>query len=216
MPKRSGRPPRADREASRQQIIAAAARLIREQGAERVTVRSVCQEADMGTGTFYYYFRDKDDLLMVFLRELNFEDCALETSAGDPAGRLSELWMMLVDRLETLGLDFMNTFYSTKNKALTAFLGETDGAFAPGTVLARCEEELAQARQSGALRPDADVRQLALDACTVVKGCLFDWCLTDGRTDLRRTVPRLLRALVTPSLPEKKPAPTGWNADWSR
>ena len=32
MPKRSGRPPRADREASRQQIIDAAARLIRDRG----------------------------------------------------------------------------------------------------------------------------------------------------------------------------------------
>ena len=69
MVRKSGRPPRAEGDAAqnRQLIIDTAARLIREKGTAALTVRSVCAAADIGTGTFYYHFRDKNDLLMSFI-----------------------------------------------------------------------------------------------------------------------------------------------------
>ena len=78
MPGKSGRPTKqtaAEKEESKQLIINAAVKLISKKGADFITVRNVCREADIGTGTFYYHFKNKDDLLMYFLREISFEKC---------------------------------------------------------------------------------------------------------------------------------------------
>ena len=68
MPRKSGRPPKSTCSGTenKQLIIETTIRLIKEQGADYITVRNVCREADIGTGTFYYHFKNKDDLLMYF------------------------------------------------------------------------------------------------------------------------------------------------------
>lgn len=192
MPRKSGRPPKADGEASRQQMIDATIKIIKEKGADAVTVRSVCQAADVGTGTFYFHFQNKDDLLMVFLREMPFETCELTTPISDPAARSVELYMLLIHRYMELGLDFMKRFYSTGNKPLSAYLGEEEGRFPKGTVMARNETDMLLAKKAGVIKADADAHRICMDICTIVKGCVFEWCLTDGRMDICSTLKRII------------------------
>lgn len=192
MPRKSGRPPKADGEASRQQIIDAAIKIIKEKGADAVTVRNVCQVADIGTGTFYFHFQNKDDLLMYFLREMPFETCKLNVPISDPAGRSVELYMLLINRYMELGLDFMKSFYSTGNKPLSAYLGEEEGMFPKGTVMARNEADMLLAQEVGVIKANADAHQICMDICTIVKGCVFEWCLTDGNMDVHVILKRIL------------------------
>ncbi|MGN1250850.1 MAG: TetR/AcrR family transcriptional regulator, partial [Candidatus Spyradocola sp.] len=58
------RPTHSDK---RNQIIASTIKLLRKTGFEKVSVRAICQNADISIGTFYHYFRDKDDLLRAVL-----------------------------------------------------------------------------------------------------------------------------------------------------
>ena len=58
------RPTHSDK---RRQIIASTIKLLRKTGFEKVSVRAICQNADISIGTFYHYFRDKDDLLRAML-----------------------------------------------------------------------------------------------------------------------------------------------------
>ena len=196
MPRKSGRPPKADAEASRQQIIDATIKLIREKGADAVTVRNVCQVADIGTGTFYFHFQNKDDLLIYFLREMPFGTCELKAPINDPAERSVELYMMLIDRYMDLGIDFMKSFYSTENKPLSAYLGEDNGTFPSGTIMARNEADMLFAQENGSIRTDANVHQICMDICTIVKGCVFEWCLTDGQMNLSETLRRIIRGYM--------------------
>lgn len=99
MPRRSGRPAKGENTADvKKKIIDATIALIRTKGADAVTVRSVCREADVSIGTFYHYFRDKDDLMMFFLRETSFDGFPLETDLSRPGDRISELYMHLINR----------------------------------------------------------------------------------------------------------------------
>ncbi len=198
MPKKSGRPPKAERGATenKQRIVDAAVRLIRERGADCITVRNVCKEADIGTGTFYYHFQNKDDLMMSFLRETSFARFTLVTPPERIADRMTELYMHLIHRYMELGLDFMKSFYSTGNRSLSAYLGETDGVFPPGTVMARSEAELLSARNLGIVRENTDIHTVCMDICTIVKGCVFEWCLTDGRMDIAAALQRILRGYL--------------------
>lgn len=54
---------------SRAEILAAARRLIDQDGWERLTVRRLATELGIGTTTLYHHVRDKEDLLLLVLNE---------------------------------------------------------------------------------------------------------------------------------------------------
>ena len=192
MSKRSGRPLQANSEASKQSIIDAAVRLIKNGSADAITIRNICTEAGISNGTFYFHFKNKDDLLMYFLKETSFDTSMLETPIRNIADRSVELYMILVNRYRELGLDFMKSFYSTGNKPLSAYLGEQNGSFPEGTIMARNESDIRKAQSMHVLSLDTDPHIMAMDICTIVKGCVFEWCLTDGNMDIRKTLNRII------------------------
>ena len=196
-----GRPSKAEEQAdTKQQLIDATVALIKKYGADSITVRNVCDESGLSIGTFYHHFQNKDDLLMHFVRETSFDSFDLETPHSDIAGRVCELYMHLINRYLSLGEDFMKSFYTTGNTALSAYMGQTDGQFAEGTVMARCEKELDDAQALGFLKKETDAHTLSMDVCTIVKGCVFEWALDDGNMEiaesLHRIVGNYLHALV--------------------
>lgn len=197
MANKRGRPSKASEPAdAKQKLIDTTVELIKKYGADTITVRSVCEEAGLSIGTFYHHFQNKDDLLMYFVREASFDTFVLETPLADVAGRICELYMHLIDRYLTLGEEFMKSFYTTGNKALSAYMGQENGCFADGTVMARCERELIDAREQGFLKKDADPHLLSMDICTIVKGCVFEWALDDGRMDIAESLRRIVKAYL--------------------
>lgn len=201
MPRKSGRPVRTDDNTdNKQQIIDATVRLISTKGAEKLTVRSVCKEADVSIGTFYHYFRDKDDLMMFFVRDTPFRDTVLEAPLSDIAARISELYMMLINLYMDLGKDFMKSFYSTSNMSLSAYMGEHDGSFEPDTIMARSEVEMKAAIDAGYVHEETDAHTACMDICTIIKGCVFEWCLVDGAMDIQSSVYRIIGNYLDPYL----------------
>ena len=136
---------------------------------------------------------DKNDLMMAFVREESFDGFALQTPIRDVAGRQTELYMHLINRYQALGKDFMKRFYTTDNRALSAYLDEEDGRFADGTIMLRSERELELCAAQGYLIASADLHRIAMDVCTIVKGCVFEWCLTRERVEIQETLSRILR-----------------------
>ena len=177
---------------NKQKIIDTTIGLVRKHGADAVTVRSVCEAANLSIGTFYHYFANKDDLLMYFVREASFDSFELTTPLADIAGRVAELYMLLIERYQSLGVDFMKQFYTTGNMALSAYMGASSDSFPEGTVMARCESEVEAARQDDIVVRETDVHQVCADICTIVKGCVFEWCLSDGKMDIEATLLRIL------------------------
>ena len=197
MANKRGRPSKTSEPTdAKQKLIDTTVELIKKYGADTITVRSVCEEAGLSIGTFYHHFQNKDDLLMYFVREASFDNFVLETPLADVAGRVCELYMHLIDRYLTLGEEFMKSFYTTGNKALSAYMGQENGCFADGTVMARCERELIDAREQGFLKKDADPHLLSMDICTIVKGCVFEWALDDGRMDIAESLRRIVKAYL--------------------
>ena len=92
----------------------------------------------------------------------------------------------------------MKSFYSTGNRSLSAYMGEEDGCFAPETVMARSEKELYAAQEAGYITPSADIHTLCKDICTIVKGCVFEWCLNDGSPDVEMILYRIINHYLSP------------------
>ena len=201
MQHRRGRPAKTDDSTdNKQKIIDATVSVIKTKGADKLTVRGVCKEADVSRGTFYHYFRDKDDLMMFFVRDTPFSDAVLSAPLSEIADRISELYMLLIDLYMDLGEDFMKSFYSTSNRSLSAYMGEHDGSFAPETVMARSEVELRAAMDAGYVSENVNAHVACMDICTIIKGCVFEWCLVDGAMDIRSSVYRIIGNYLDPYL----------------
>ena len=192
MTNKSGRPRKEHDNDSRNSLINAAARLIARKGTEALTVRAVCSEAGLSVGTFYYFFEDKDALMMSFIMETSFDGVELSCPLSDIAGRISELYMLLIRRYMSFGRNFVRSFYNPYNKVLSAYMGEHESKFAEGTVMARSEHELSKALT---LPDGMTVHNLASDICTIIKGCVFEWCLSEN-IDIEAVTERLIRCCM--------------------
>ena len=191
--KNVGRPKKTDVPLElRHQIIDATVRILSTEGAEALTIRRVCQEADVSNGTFYHYFQNKDDLLMYFVKDTLFGDFEIKTAPDDITGRVVELYLHLVRKYQSMGKEFMKSFYSTGNTALSAYMGEAEGKFVEGTIMDRSEIEMSEAQRRGIITLDCNVHLVCADICTIVKGCVFEWCLEDGQMDVETTLRRLI------------------------
>ena len=65
-------------------------------------------------------------------------------------------------------------------------------------LIPRPETELLAAREAGYIKEDADVHVCCRDICTIIKGCVFEWCLNDGKPDIEASVYRIIGAYLEP------------------
>ncbi len=101
--------------------------------------------------------------------------------------------MHLVNKYMELGESFMRSFYTTSNTSLSAYMCEQDGEFVDNSIMARSERELLKAQDEKVITSDADIHVMSQDICTIVKGCIFEWCLNSNKTDIERTIRRIIR-----------------------
>jgi AcrR family transcriptional regulator len=73
-------------------------KLILERGWDAVTVRDVCQKADVGRSTFYVHFADKENLLLSGFDELHAQMDDLRTRAKVPFGFIEPLVVHAAER----------------------------------------------------------------------------------------------------------------------
>jgi AcrR family transcriptional regulator len=150
-----GRPLRADARRNREMIIAAAGDLFLRDGAN-ASLEEIARRAGVGSATLHRHFCSRKDLLeTVYFDHVNeLCDAAKSLSAGQEPAEALIAWLRLVGARATM------------NNGLAAAIAAEDGG-APGS-LTSCHAMVAaagttlldRAIDSGAVRPDVDIRDL--------------------------------------------------------
>ena len=91
----------------------------------------------------------------------------------------------------------MKKFYTSGNHSLSAYMEEQDGKFLKGTIMARSEDEMIIAIQNGIIKDGANVHVICQDICTIVKGCVFEWCLSGKKFDIETTIKRIIKIYLS-------------------
>jgi hypothetical protein len=60
-------------------------------------------------------------------------------------------------------------------------------------VLAKTAEKLQNGIAHGIFQEDMDFQQVSEDLCIIEKGCIYEWCVTEGSFMIRELSERLLR-----------------------
>src|SRR5947207_11362889 len=76
---------------NRAKLLEAARKVFAEKGYGEATARDIVRETDLATGTFYNYFRDKQDAFTALLDEMSEKGRAIvREQRQDPAASLEE------------------------------------------------------------------------------------------------------------------------------
>lgn len=184
-------------EQTRERIFRAAQAIVAKEGIAGLTTKRLCERAGVSNGTFFYHFKTKSELLSFFLQEgfdRYYEEhkaqIAAELSARE---RVIAGFELYVDYCLQTGVSFMQAYYVGSNTSLD---GRPEALGRPflNLQMQDCAELLS--REVGEELGSA----IARGCCTVVKGCVFEWCVSDGELDLAAHVRKMLEAYLAGAL----------------
>ena len=151
--------------------------LIRKKGYSKITIREICQNAEISVGTFYLYFLSKDDILLDLYSKVNqkLQDSAAIQNNDTPEKMLLFLVKAFWEQLEVsfekelLSEIYRITLSQKKDMLLSEgqpffqLLWEASGLF------------LKEKSIAGTAGPD----QLAKSIAVKIQGYLFHWLVTE-------------------------------------
>ena len=188
------RPPQKVRsERTQKALYDAASTLMHDYGYDYLTVQNICKLAGVTTGAFYHHFHSKDDILCLFLNK-GYEAFIENRNVclpADPLARLTELCVLYAAHNESNGVEFVSNYYSTQNKSLNTIGLSPEDMYVSSNYRARYDSLMA-AREAGQIPADTDCVSLNEDICSLTKGIIFDWCLSNGGFDLTSRIRRMV------------------------
>lgn len=113
-------------EARRKEIIQAAQILFETHGYEKTSVESIIQRVGIAKGTFYYYFRTKEDILFAIVEKIivDLENHFSEINNNPSMKGLDKLKMIFrgKEKTEKISPSLMKTVHLPENRALQEHL----------------------------------------------------------------------------------------------
>lgn len=185
---------------TKEKIYEAAEEILKKKGYEYLSVKNICQVAGISNGTFYYHYKSKEQLLSYYLNEgfakfrsdRNFNVDDLEFKE-----KILEYYVCYAAYVEETGLEFISNYYMPKNKALNTrghrALSNLGNPIAEHTwVINLTYKSLEEAEKNSLLNPKFPAIHYANNCCTLLKGIIFDWALTNGNIDMEDLIRELI------------------------
>ena len=169
---------------NRDRIIQSALSLFSEKSFENVTIKDICQKAEVANSTFYYHFKTKEQLMdclrMHAMRPRNKELFAL-AATHDLLERVLGTCTMCAQRAERSGWMLTAQYY----KRRLSLESESEDLKALYAQERRTAQELiGYAQAEGLILNRADPEQLAKAAILLTNSVILNWCIARGSFDL--------------------------------
>jgi len=163
---------------TKRRLIAAAEKLINERGFEAVGVSDIAAEAGVAKGSFYTYFKRKEDVVaeIALLDFISVEEQA--TAVGDVCGQISlflkESMRYIVDTGVNICQQWLKNVVEPDDKQGVGKLSYDKGVI---------RSALSCAAKRGELKADTPVEALTDIIVTEYYGAVAVWAITNGAYD---------------------------------
>lgn len=173
---------------TREKLLKAAIKLVNRDGMKQLTVRNICDEAGLSTGSFYNLFSGKEDLISYYLKYafVPYREKAIEEGEKyNPVERCLIIYRAYIEYCKDMGLEFVSGLYASNHNPFFDFMHrDTKDDFIIATVRTYIDE----AKEQGLVREDVDTDESLLRIAAASTGLLFYWCVFDGKIDLEYEV----------------------------
>lgn len=181
---------------TREKLLEAAIKLVNRDGMRQLTVRNICDEAGLSTGSFYNLFSGKEDLISYYLKYAfaPYRDRALEEAEHyGPLDRCLLIYRAYVKYCEEMGLEFVSGLYASNHNPFFDFMHrDAQDDF----IIATVRRYLEEAREKKIIRDDVDIDEALLRIAAASTGLLFYWCVFDGNIDIEYEVDAAIRVYL--------------------
>ncbi len=180
-------------QATREKLLEAAIELVNQYGMKYLTVRNICEEAGLSTGSFYNLFDSKDDLVFYYLQNVftsykqKAEEDASSSSSLEKVALIYRFYIQCV--LET-GIEFITGLYAANTNPTFNFLERDPES---EMVLDRVKDYLIEGKATGEVRSDVDINTALLRIGVIITGNIYYWCVFEGRIDLANHTDAMLQ-----------------------
>ncbi|MBR4207333.1 MAG: TetR/AcrR family transcriptional regulator [Lachnospiraceae bacterium] len=186
---------------TRRKIVAAAKKLITEKGFESVAIEDIAREAGVSTGSFYTYFKKKEDVI----EELNRSNFLLlaktvnEIRDKDLNERLKYYCREFLAEIERVGIEICRQWIRNN---ITPTEMEIEGKMTTKydhDYLAM-RSILDEGIKRGELSDDTPIDDLALYINAQLYGLMIAWCMTEGKMIGSKQTDSFVEKIVKPVL----------------
>ena len=169
---------------TREKIINTAWKLFYEEGFGETTINDIIREADISKGTFYYYFRSKDDLLGTLSEILDREYQRLEGEEPES--------MSCFDRLIWLNYEVHSFMERTMDYRLLSYLYSAQIVKESFSALLNrnryyyryVERLMEEGRNNGELTDRMTVSDMVRYFSMCERALVTEWCMNNGAFSL--------------------------------
>lgn len=169
---------------TREKLLKAAIKLVNRDGMKQLTVRNICDEAGLSTGSFYNLFSGKEDLISYYLKYAFVpyrEEALKESEKYNPVERCLIIYRAYVKYCKDMGLEFVSGLYASNHNPFFDFIHrDAKDDFIIATVRTYIDD----AKEQGLIRPEVDTDESLLRIAAASTGLLFYWCVFEGKIDV--------------------------------
>ena len=166
---------------TRKRIVAAAKKLITENGFENVSIEDIAKEAEVSTGSFYTYFKKKEDVVEE-LNQLSFYRLAEITNEMKDKGlddRLKYYCRQFLAEIERVGIEICRQWIRNNITPVSMEISGKETTKYNHDYLAM-KSLLEEGISRGELAADTPVDEMAFFINAQLYGLMVAWCMTDA------------------------------------
>ena len=166
---------------TRKKIVSAAKKLIAENGFENVSIEDIAIEAGVSTGSFYTYFKKKEDVIEE-LNQANFYRLAEITNEMKDKNlneRLKYYCREFLAEIERVGIEICRQWIRNNITPVNIVISEKETTKYEHDYLA-VRSLLEEGIRRGELTDDVPVDELAFYINTQLYGLMVAWCMTNA------------------------------------
>lgn len=184
---------------TKKKIFTVAKELIVSKGYNNVTVDEICETCEISKGTFYIYYKSKEDIVRKLYRddmseymEENFGKYIQENKDASPVDKLKTFIMVALGFPITVGEELTRlTFvvYLSLNSTETSF-------FSDCIKQELLFEAIDEGRAQSIFRNDMSTEEIVNYVYSFLTGSCMTWCLSDSNYDIGKMNEKYVDALI--------------------
>ena len=166
---------------TRKRIVTAAKKLITENGFENVSIEEIAKEAEVSTGSFYTYFKKKEDVIEE-LNQLSFYRLAEITNEMKDKGlddRLKYYCRQFLAEIERVGIEICRQWIRNNITPVNMEISGKETTKYNHDYFSM-KSLLEEGIRRGELAVDTPVDKMAFFINTQLYGLMVAWCMTDA------------------------------------
>jgi TetR/AcrR family fatty acid metabolism transcriptional regulator len=164
--------------------------LINEKGFANVNIEEICQKAEVSIGTFYYYYKSKNEVFFELYQKADyfFKHTVKESLKTQNCGeRILEYFDYYALYCEETGIHTMKQMMNAENKNFIQ-----KGRYIQKLFI----EIIHEGQHKNEIIKSVPAEEICDYFFIIARGILFDWCLHDGGYDIRKKVDNYLKPIV--------------------